>query len=131
LGLPVLAHLAQTEAEQIVGGVEEAVVRELGEQPLVERDRRRVVDARRRGVGRVRTLQRLLVSLVGVQVLLGRFLVIQLGQPEHGVQRLSLGYFCKKASNMAMASRRRSRASRSFMAICGSYLALTSLILSR
>jgi len=44
LGLLVLAHLAETEAEEIVGRVEEAVVRELGQQALVERDRRRVVD---------------------------------------------------------------------------------------
>src|SRR4030095_16144104 len=48
-----------------------------------------------------------------------------------GVQRLSFGYLSRNASNIAIASRRRSRASRSFRLICGSYLALIDLALFR
>ena len=87
----VLAHFTEAEAEQVVGGVEEAVVRELGQQPPVEVDGRRVVDPRRRRrrAGSAPSM-RLLVGLVGVQVLLGRLLVVELGQAEHRVRRPAL-----------------------------------------
>src|SRR6185369_14091779 len=40
--------------------------------------------------GRVRRIDGLLVGLVGVQELLGRLLVVELGQAEHGVRRPAL-----------------------------------------
>ena len=88
--LRLLPHFTQAEAEQVVGGVEQAVVRELGQQALVERDRRRVVHARRRRRRRVRRIDRLLVRLVGVEELLGRLLVVELGEAEHRVRRPAL-----------------------------------------
>jgi hypothetical protein len=132
LGLGLLPHLAQAEAEQVVGGVEEAVVGELGEQALVQRDGVGVVGLGRRGGGRVGRVERLLVGLLGGEELVEGLLVVELGQPEHGVRgpALVVGVLAQEASSMAMASMRRSRSSFSFMVMSGSYLALMARIFS-
>ncbi len=90
LGLLVFAHLAQAEAQQVIGRIEEAVARELGEQAAILVDGRRVIHARRRRVGRVRRVEGLLVGLVGIQVFLSRFFVVQLGEAKHRVRRPAL-----------------------------------------
>ncbi len=89
-GLPclgVLPHFTEAEAEQVVGRVEQAVVRELGEQTAVERDGLTVVGLGWLPGGRIRRIERLLVVLLRGEELVGRLLVVELGQPEHHVRR--------------------------------------------
>jgi hypothetical protein len=85
-----LPHLAQAVAEQVVDAVEEAVVGEPGDEPLVERDGGGI--ALHRLGGGIATLGHGLLHLLPplgelLAVLVVGPLVVQLGQAEHGVRR--------------------------------------------
>src|SRR6185312_4348448 len=63
------------------------------------------VDTRGRGVRRVRAVDGLLVGLVGVLVVLGRLLVVELGQPELGVRGPARGVGRPRAEHAATQQR--------------------------